>query len=261
MPISRNVRGRDAARDSSHSVIALTKVDSNPLILAIETATPGGSVCLTSGANVLGNRFGDVKVSHSNSLLRDIEDVLAEAEKSIADIDYFAVATGPGSFTGLRIGLATVKGLAATTGRLCIGVPTLQAVAHAAGPSAATVSLLPAGRGELFVQMFSVSGEREVKSLDEPAHLSPENAFKRYASVRQAVWAGEGARLYRESIETHVSASTGWTIASLERLLARNIAAIASLKLRSNEAVMPELLQAIYVRPSDAELNVANVVN
>lgn len=230
------------------------------MLLAIETATPGGSVCVAAGPKVLASRTGDPQVSHSHSLLQDIQDVLVETGVAVGDIDVFAAAVGPGSFTGLRIGLATVKALAATTGRLCVGVPTLSAVAHAAGPSPATVSLLPAGRGELFVQMFSVTEEGRVKPQDGPAHLSPLNTLARYNSLAEITWTGEGALLLREMIEENAQLHQGrlWTIAAGAKLLANSVAAVGFMA--QEFAVSPELLQAIYVRPSDAELKI-NVVN
>ena len=127
------------------------------IILSIDTATLGGSVWLGSGTDELAARIGDPQVSQSASLLKDISDSLDQEGLRLADVDLFACASGPGSFTGLRIGLATLKGLAASLERPCVGIPTLHAVAHAAGSSVATVALLPAGRGEVFAQMLSVS--------------------------------------------------------------------------------------------------------
>src|SRR3977135_55846 len=144
-----------------------------PLILSLETATMGGSVFLGRGNVELATRTGDPRVSQSSSLLSDINDILQEASTSLHEVDLFACASGPGSFTGLRIGLATVKALAASLKRPCVGIPTLHAVAHAAGPSSATVALLPAGRGEVFAQMFSVAGDGTVTEVDSAAHLSP----------------------------------------------------------------------------------------
>src|SRR5882762_10221523 len=132
-------------------------MEESPLILSIDTATLRGSVCLMQGERVLAYVSGDANVSHSSSLLRDIDQVLTACGITTREIELFAAAAGPGSFTGLRIGLATVKALSVTLGRPCLGVPTLRAVARAAGPSKATVALLPAGRGELFAQLFSVS--------------------------------------------------------------------------------------------------------
>src|SRR5687767_8678007 len=95
------------------------------LILSLETATLGGGVFLGRGEAELAAKIGRSDVSHSNSLLSDINDCLNKGGVTLCDIDVFACASGPGSFTGLRIGIATVKGLAATLDRPSIGVPTL----------------------------------------------------------------------------------------------------------------------------------------
>jgi tRNA threonylcarbamoyladenosine biosynthesis protein TsaB len=164
-----------------------------PLILGLETATLGGSVFLGRGDVKLATRVGDPKVSHSNSLLNDIDGALEEAGLSLQDIEVLACASGPGSFTGLRIGIATLKALAATLGLPCIGISTLSAVAHAAGPSRVTVALLPAGRGELFSQMFSVSEDGRVTELDAAAHVSPQRLIEKYGQLEDVTWAGIGA--------------------------------------------------------------------
>src|SRR5213593_4045257 len=119
-----------------------------PLTLSLETATLAGSISISRGPNILASSSGDPAVSHSNTLLADIDELFSRVNLSLREIELFAVASGPGSFTGLRIGLATVKALAVTMNRPCVGVPTLEAIAHSAGSSEATVTLLPAGRGE-----------------------------------------------------------------------------------------------------------------
>ena len=119
-------------------------------------------MAVSSGAALLSSRTGDATRSHSNDLLEHIAGALEEAGRTLQDVDLFAVATGPGSFTGLRIGLATVKSFSSTLARPIVGVPTLEAVARAGGPSKMTVALLPAGRGEVFAQSFRVEEGSEV---------------------------------------------------------------------------------------------------
>lgn len=246
-----------------------------PLILSLDTATLGGSVFLGRGEEELATRNGSPEVSQSASLLNDISQVLAEGGVSLRDVRLFACASGPGSFTGLRIGIATLKALAASLHQPCIGIPTLQAVAHAAGPSRATVALLPAGRGEVFAQMFSVDDDGAVTILDTAAHLAPEKMIERYSGFKSLSWAGSGAQLQRALLEHHareneipfavaVSESTGsetsatvegWTLAAPENNLARHVAQLAFQLFRAGKTESPDALSAIYVRPSDAELN------
>src|SRR5207302_9673103 len=101
-------------------------------------------------------REGDASISHSTNLIAMIDEALRDSGSTVSDIDLFAVAVGPGSFTGLRIGLATVKALAVCTQRRIVGVSTLAAIAHAIDATGHVVSLLPAGRGEVFAQLFAV---------------------------------------------------------------------------------------------------------
>ena len=245
-------------------------MSNSPLILSIETATLGGSVWLGRGDVELAAASGDPGVSQSNSLLSDIDHCLKKANVSLEQIDVFACASGPGSFTGLRIGIATLKALAATLNRQCVGIPTLEAAAHAAGLSKATVALLPAGRGELFAQMFSVAGrdgDTIVEAGDTAAHLSPQKLIEKYSSHPNLVWAGPGAHSHRATLAAAASNSgvsfsdadstmnTGWRLARQEQNLARHVAALALQAFQKNETQLPELLHAIYVRPSDAELN------
>jgi len=237
------------------------------LILGVETATLGGSVSVTQGHTVLATKIGDPQISHSNTLLRDIEEILQRSNIRLSEIDLFAAACGPGSFTGLRIGLATVKGLAAMLRRPCAGVPTLQAIARAAGESRAVVALLPAGRGEVFAQLLSVGSQGNVAELDVAAHLSPPNLMKRYAHYSNLKWAGPGAHLHRDIIMNHAadksipfseqSASPGWVLAPWEKNLANHVNIIAAEKLRNGQTVEADALTAVYLRPSDAELKKA----
>jgi tRNA threonylcarbamoyladenosine biosynthesis protein TsaB len=221
------------------------------------------------GTTLLATRVGDPAVSHSNSLLKDIYECLGEAKVSLSDIDLLAAASGPGSFTGLRIGLATVKALAATLRIACVGIPTLHAVAHAAGPATASVALLPAGRGEVFVQMLSVSPDGSVTPLNEPAHLSPHNVLEKYGSLKILKWSGPGAHMYQDLLESYAREkgiafdgenppntewSQGWRLAPAQPNLSQHVAALALQKYESNEVDDPLSLSAIYVRPSDAEL-------
>lgn len=230
-------------------------MSSEPLILAVETATLSGSLALTRGEELIGSVSGDPAVSHSNTLLADLDKLLTETAFTLADIDLFAVAVGPGSFTGLRIGIATVKALAATLARPCAAVPTLQAVALAGGASERSIALLPAGRGEVFAQLFSVSADA-VTALDEPSHISPRKMIDKYGSLETALWCGEGALAQRELIESS-AAGQHWRIAPRTDNLAQYVAILALRNFRQDLLVAPDALQAIYVRPSDAELKVS----
>jgi len=228
----------------------------DPLILAVETATLAGSLAIARGAALLGSRSGDPAISHSNTLLADLDKLLAEAQITLSEIDLFAVAAGPGSFTGLRIGIATVKALAETLARPCAAIPTLQAVALAGGAAETSVALLPAGRGEVFAESFSVGSHGAVTPRDEPSHIAPKKMVDNYGSLQNVLWCGPGAIAQRELIQA-AGAGKHWLIAPETTNLAVYVAALALRSFRDEHVVAPDALQAIYVRPSDAELKVS----
>jgi tRNA threonylcarbamoyladenosine biosynthesis protein TsaB len=245
-----------------------------PLIFSIETCTLAGSLALVRGDETLASSSGDPGSSHSNTLLKEIDQLLASTNIQLRDVDLFAVAVGPGSFTGLRIGIATVKALAATLHKPVAAIPTLEAIALSAGPSTNTVALLPAGRGEVFSQHFSISEDHIVTSLDAAAHLSPSRMLERYSHLTQLVWAGPGAHAQQElirqlanelSIELAIGPSVeessphekSWRIAPISENLANYCAALALQKYRHNQVEQAHELKAVYVRPSDAELKTA----
>src|SRR2546423_2505620 len=185
----------------THIMLTVESSNPEPLILAIETATRAGSVAVARGETLLSCREGDASISHSTNLIEMIDAVLNEAGARLSDVDVFAVAVGPGSFTGLRIGLATVKAFAAHLDRKVAGVSTLAAVAHASGANGEIVSLLPAGRGEVFAQRFSVD-ETNVVAVDEARHLSPSALMEQYGEIERLTLAGEGVRMFESGVTT-----------------------------------------------------------
>lgn len=245
------------------------------LILSLETATRAGSLAVARGKDLLASKTGEEGVSHSINLLRDVESLLASASVDIGEIEVFATATGPGSFTGLRIGLATVKAFAATLGRKCVGIQTLHAVAHACGASKHTYALLPAGRGEVFGQLLSVYEDGTVQPLLRAEHISPIKMLEQAADFPVLRWAGAGAHQNASAIRARAqelgyefvteSTESGqkratlahgrWTLAPLKKNLAENVALLAWESARQGLFERPEDLRAEYVRPSDAELN------
>jgi len=243
---------------------------SEPLILAIETETRAGSVALARGGEVLHSLSGDAVSSHSTDLIENVEELLRRGETELSRVDLFAAASGPGSFTGLRIGLATIKSFAVCGGKICVGVSTLAAIAHAAGESERTVALLPAGRGELFAQLFSVN-RGHVSALDSAIHISPTALLEKYGKMQNIMWSGEGAHLQVETLCAWAESKNivfgeresnnslikreGWILAPRCDQLAVSVAALALHEYHAGRIIAPAELRAIYVRPSDAEIN------
>jgi tRNA threonylcarbamoyladenosine biosynthesis protein TsaB len=246
-----------------------------PLILGLDTATEMRSVAIAHGARVLACSTGRVQKESSASVLQDIDEALSASGVKLADIELFAVATGPGSFTGLRSGIATVKAFAATLNRPVAGVPTLHAVASAGLTASRVVASLPAGRGEVFAQLLSVDEEHVVEELSEPFHLSPKALLEKAVQWGgDLIWAGAGAHahvaairefagerkiIWRDEValEDNLNGEPceRWTLAPRFTSYAEQIAARGLINYRQGSTIVAEDLYALYVRLSDAELN------
>lgn len=265
---------RDASPDGSMRDSSQTS-RAAPLILGLDTATEVRSVCITRGEQVVACRSGRVQRENTASVLQDIDEALAASGLKLGEIELFAVATGPGSFTGLRSGIATIKAFAATLKRPVAGVPTLHAVASSAGRAGRVLASLPAGRGEVFAQLLSVEGEHAVKELSEPFHLSPAALSEQAATWDgDLTWAGAGAHAHVAAIREFAEnkkivwrdgvASADeragepvrcWTLAPPCESYAERIAALGLINYRRGSTIDAEDLFALYVRLSDAELN------
>jgi tRNA threonylcarbamoyladenosine biosynthesis protein TsaB len=140
----------------------MTGGDAPPLLLAVETATRVMSVALLDGERVVAEISSDDARLHSERLLPALDELFALAGAALGDVGAFAVSIGPGSFTGLRIGLATVKGFAFDEARPVVAVPTLAALAAAAaGAPGPVAALLDARRGELYAAAVAAAGDPE----------------------------------------------------------------------------------------------------
>ena len=137
-------------------------------ILAVETAGAATGVAVLEGARVLAQASGEPGRAHGAGLLPAVQRALEEAGIGLAAIDAFAVSIGPGSFTGLRIGLATVKAFALGTAKPVAAVPTLAAMAWPARePGVLLVPRLDAQRGELYAAVYRGQGDGLVRVVEE----------------------------------------------------------------------------------------------
>lgn len=267
---SESRRPRDAPADAPPAPPSVA-----PLILSLDTATEVRSVAVVRGAHVLACTHGRVLRENSARVLQDVDEALSAAGVRLDDIELFAVASGPGSFTGLRSGLATIKAFGSTLNRRVAGIPTLHAVAYGCGPTPRVLACLPAGRGEIFAQLLSVDDANMVRELSEPFHLNPASVCERALSWGGDLkWAGGGAHAHAASLrefaagrgiiwhgetatedESHSENKANWTLAPAQEYYAVQVAAIALENYREGSTMAAEDLQALYVRLSDAELN------
>jgi len=124
-------------------------------LLALDTSTAWASVALYDGRNVLSEETWHAQRRHGDELFPTIERVLSQARRKISDVDRVAVATGPGSFTGLRVAIAAAQGIARGAGAALVGISTLDVLAYPhAHSKQRTCALLPAGRTEFYAAFY-----------------------------------------------------------------------------------------------------------
>jgi len=226
------------------------------VVLALETATRAGSVALFVDG-VCHGEAGDAQRTHAERLPGDLTRLLARYGRRLAEVDRFAAIAGPGSFTGLRIGMAAVQGLAIASGRTIVAVPTLEAMAqawvwHAAPADAIVVACLDGHRGEVFSAAWRVTGTSGIATAEivsaarvgAPEALGEE--LRRLARVAGVVAVGNGATRYAGLFDPAVQ------VAEVPAPLAEVAARVAAR--HPDRAVAPHALRPIYIRRPDAEL-------
>jgi tRNA threonylcarbamoyladenosine biosynthesis protein TsaB len=212
-------------------------------VLAVDTSSPRGSLAVAGPEGVLAEARLVTADGHSRWLLPAVAALLQGLGLEAGGLDLFAVTTGPGSFTGLRVGLGSVQGLALASGRPCVGVPTLDVLAaSAAGSSGTIVALIDAFRGEVYSGVYDAAG-----SLRGGRTVGP------LAAVLGGLPAGSGfvgdaAAEHREAILQAVPGAVfpGWA-----RFLAPPLAAVAVRVASGGGTVSPSELRPLYLRAAD----------
>lgn len=255
-------------------------------ILAIETSTILGGIAITdTSTGLIAEVRLNVKSTHSERLMTEIDHVLKQSGLMISDIDVFAVAIGPGSFTGLRIGLSTVKGFSYATGKPMVSVPTLEALAwnfpYCRYP---VCTMLDARKKEVYAALFQWEGEGFIRLIDEmsmradrflekiketlvihPPLIPPVKGGKPSPPVGEGkgeggffyekiVFTGEGVLLYKNSIIEIMGEKA--IFVSSEKMIPSpaNVASLGTKKALKGEFSEPVSLVPLYMRRSEAEI-------
>jgi tRNA threonylcarbamoyladenosine biosynthesis protein TsaB len=178
-------------------------------VLALDTTTRAGSTALIADGRVVDERSGDGTRTHALRLPGEIV-ALAEANGwPLSSIDLYAIASGPGSFTGLRIGIATLQGLALVNGKRIAAVPALTAMAHAASgalaPGTRIAAWMDAHRQDVFAALYEVAGSPsggvKLIEIEGPTVGRPASTLDRWRSHLPDVIVGDGATRYADAIE------------------------------------------------------------
>jgi len=252
-------------------------------ILAIDTSTMLGGIAITDDSlGLIAEVRLNVKSTHSERLMTEIDHILRQAGLTLSDMDVFAVAIGPGSFTGLRIGLSTVKGLSYATEKPIVSVPTLEALAwnfpYCKYP---VCTMLDARKKEVYAALFQWDNSGFIRLIDEVAinvleflkrfdeNNPPESPhtplLKRGAggdfegglgglSHERVIFTGEGVPLYRDKIIESIGGKA--IFASYEKMIPSpaNVASLGIKKAQEGKFSDPISLVPFYIRRSEAEI-------
>jgi tRNA threonylcarbamoyladenosine biosynthesis protein TsaB len=228
-------------------------------ILGIETSTKTGGAAVVTEDGVVAHYSLNIEVTYSERLMSTIDRVIKDAGLDFPAIDGFAVSIGPGSFTGLRVGLATVKGLAFATGKSVAAVPTLRALAWNLPYSAYPVCpMLDARKNQVYAALYRYEGPALVQVMEETAISLEELAGRlpvRQAGIPgQAVFTGEASRLYRAEIRKALGERALFAPLSSCSPSAASVAEIGLSMIKSGGAVDPDSLTPMYIRRPEAEV-------
>ena len=218
-------------------------------VLALDTATSACSAALWEDGAVRARRLTITERGQSEALLPMVLEVLDEAGEDFAGLDLLAVTVGPGAFTGLRIGLAAARGMALAAGLPCLGVTTLEAVAHGVGADeragAALLVALETKRADLYVQAF----DDGLQPLGEPRAVAAEQ-IPALVPAGPLVVAGDAAAKAARALEAAGDRPTISTAPGVPD--AAVVAALAAGRFRPGRPPAPP--RPLYLRPPDATL-------
>jgi tRNA threonylcarbamoyladenosine biosynthesis protein TsaB len=220
------------------------------IILALDTTTKDGSIAVLHDATIRAERVGNASLTHGQRLPMELTAALREAGVRIEDVDLLAVAAGPGSFTGLRVGIATIQGIAMGQRKHVVPVSALEALARAAvNPDRPIGAWMDAQRKEVFAALYAPDGRDE---LMPPTSAPPEVILKAWSDtvdLTRVVFVGNGASHYDQILRREIGDDVAIVAAPPLAGLIGQIAAE-----NPGRAVLPHAIVPIYVRRSDAEL-------
>lgn len=220
-------------------------------ILAIESSAKSASVAVTDEGHLISECFVNASLTHSKTLMPMTDNALRQADMKIEDIDAFCVNTGPGSFTGIRIGVAAVKGLAMCDNKPCAGISTLESIAYNFVDSDCVVcAAMDARCNQVYTALFECRDGKVIRLCEDKAVLINELA-EEISNINSKVYlAGDGAELCFNSFKDILK---NVRISSENRRFQRAygvaLAAVNNKELFEDSS----LLAPVYLRPPQAE--------
>jgi len=222
-------------------------------ILSVDTSSTSCSVAVCREDVLLAEVTNDIKETHAKHLMGMIDNAIRLSGLDLSLLDGFAVTQGPGSFTGLRIGIATVKGLAAATGKPIAGVSALDALAaQGSGFNGLICALMDARRGEVYAAVYRRTAEGLTK-LSEEAAMAPDAVFGSLGEP--AYFIGQGAVVYRDAIRKAMGDASRFAPPALNTIRASVLSQLSLPRFKSGRTDDTSGFMPVYLRKSDAEIN------
>ncbi|NWG01350.1 MAG: tRNA (adenosine(37)-N6)-threonylcarbamoyltransferase complex dimerization subunit type 1 TsaB [Syntrophaceae bacterium] len=221
-------------------------------VLGIDTSTSCGSVGFIDNQELIADYLLNISVTHSERLLGAIEWVLNQARCDIKNIDGLAISLGPGSFTGLRIGISTIKGLAFATGIPVVGVSTLDVLASQIAPTPYLICpILDARKQEVYAAFYRYQQRNTLKRISPYQAIRPEDLVKNIKE--ETIFLGNGVKTYKNSLQSSLSSFAIFSPTCLHFCHGSMVAELGSDLLREGKTLDLATLVPIYIRPSEAE--------
>ncbi len=225
-------------------------------VLALDSSSLSGSVSLCQGESLIARTLLNIRSTHSEKLLKQIDHLLEETGWQLADLDLLAVVTGPGSFTGLRIGVATIKGIAQVLNKPVVSVSTLQTLAMNLPLSPVPIcAFLDARKSEVYTQLFEWDHSAGPVAISDATVLPPEQMLLKLSGP--IAFVGDGVFLYRQMIKDILAERALIPIAPAHQLCAAKASWLALQAFHSGRLDNVAEILPSYIRPSDAELNLS----
>ncbi len=221
------------------------------IVLAVDTASKSSSVAILDGQSLVAETTLVRSETHSRHLMDMIDGVMRLAAIRPAQMDFFSVTVGPGSFTGLRIGISAIKGLAVACAKPVVGISTLDALAEPfSNGNGIICPMLDARRGEVYFSRYRVQGGRLNKEIDEQA-LPPSAVL---AGIHDpCLFIGDGAQAYRREIIAALGDRAAFGTSDQNTVRAAVVGLLAIRRFEQDSVSDPARLIPSYIRKSDAE--------
>ena len=223
-------------------------------ILSIECSAVPCSAAILEDGHMIASSFINVKLTHSQTLIPMVESLLMSSKTDISDIDAFAVSEGPGSFTGIRIGISAIKGLAAPCKKMCVGVSTLLAIANNYTDTDCIVcAVMDARCNQVYNALFEIKNGVITRLCEDRALMCDElkTEIIMLAENHKIIIAGDGTDVFYPFVKDIPN-----VIASDLKNRFQNAVGVgfaASLKIKSGDILSPNELLPVYLRLPQAE--------